>query len=915
MDIINNSTTITAQLKSKPYFDLCMNNSRLGIIICTENNPIFELEKIFDQILADDKCNYGYYELQNLFTYAQMKDPNIVLNSIINIVSKKISTIKDALFDENNSTSTSTSGVTFGMYVQIWKSYKDFYLKLYNLIKNYQRFLVERNIKSGKISHDILSIIQICMFYNGIVGSTNDDILVKVSDGLSHIDKNNIEQLVDYIDSIRAFMIMSEFTKIDRTKLSNIIKNIVNKTTVINAMCSYLNTLLKSLTGHHILNESEYETIDTNDVEKKIIKKIYKVATILSVYCEKTKLLVCYGKFMQARIIDSKYDNLELELEIIKRISGNLGKNDSQKLIDAVADIIGNNDINKTIHNADIKIKSEEYLKLPCISTKIMNPIILTKNMWKIYNISDMDIMYPPELKCYLEIISKCYLNIYNNQYVINWQPTLGSAQFEAQLGSKKISIMCNILQAIALTYMNDNHTTTTTAFGNNTFINLKLAEKIFKSLFEANLVTYAEFTDMDEPLYTVNTQNYTGDNKIDIRQTFIDVFDENSNPNPNDTIPRDLVSYLKDASDLSDIGNDENVDENIIVDESDGSDDGSEPISEPTYQEFIAAELKRQRNKEPGLPNVEYMKRASAEWNKQKKVPQKYDSDTDSEDVPKKAQPTYNPKYSSDTDSGEEMPKKKAPPKYDSDSDDYMLGKKAPMKIAPMKIASTKKHISSYQEFIVAELKRQQNKEPGLSNAEYLKRASTEWNNQKKVPQKYESDIDSEDVPKKAQPTYNPKYSSDTDSEEEMPKKKAPLKYDSDSDDYTLGIKAPMKKAPMKIASTKKHISPYQEFIAAELKRQRDINPGLQNREYMKRAAVEWNKQKSSSTPKLAKPKISYTNFITTELKRQREINPGLVNKEYMKRAAVEWNKLKNGSAANTTNATNSGSDSESDS
>jgi len=36
------------------------------------------------------------------------------------------------------------------------------------------------------------------------------------------------------------------------------------------------------------------------------------------------------------------------------------------------------------------------------------------------------------------------------------------------------------------------------------------------------------------------------------------------------------------------------------------------------------------------------------------------------------------------------------------------------------------------------------------------------------------------------------------------------------------------------------------------------------------------------------------YQNFISTELKRQRKKHPGLNNKEYMKLAAEEWNKYK---------------------
>jgi len=41
-------------------------------------------------------------------------------------------------------------------------------------------------------------------------------------------------------------------------------------------------------------------------------------------------------------------------------------------------------------------------------------------------------------------------------------------------------------------------------------------------------------------------------------------------------------------------------------------------------------------------------------------------------------------------------------------------------------------------------------------------------------------------------------------------------------------------------------------------------------------------------------KPNSLYQNFISTELRRQRKKHPGLNNKEYMKLAAEEWNKYK---------------------
>jgi hypothetical protein len=599
MELLNNAA-IKEQLSHRSFFDLCSNNSRLNIIIPLEENAIDKLKEIFNKIVSNDKMDDGYYLLQNLFVHAQMVDPNIVINLIIDSIKSKINIIRETIFNENGK----LDYINIGMYIQVWKSYKDFSQKIYVLIKNYQQYLVERNIKTGKISHDILSIIQICMFYDGIINKENNDkILSLVSKDLNEIDKKNIEQLIDYIDSIRAFMIMKEFTFVDREKLSVIIKNIMNCTNIVNIMCAHMHNLLKSLTNKQmVIDDTEYETIIAGDTEKKLIKKIYKMATILSTYAEKTKLLACYSKFMQIRIIDLKYDNLELEIEIIRRISGALGKEDAQKLIDAIADIINTKNANQVIQVAEIKVKSDEYKKIENITSKVLCPIILTKNIWKIYNTSDMEPIYPLEMKCYLDIITKSYLNIYQGQYIIDWQPTMGSAQFEAQIGSKKIDITCNILQAMALMYLNDNLQTTASKFATDSFINLELATKIFESLFEANLVIYLSIDKKDDPMYIVNKQNYTGENKIDIRRIFVETFE----------VEEEKATIKKQT--------------NVCNDKKNGKNKKDENSSYPlmSYLSFVSTTVKNLEKTKPGLKNSEYMKMAASKWVDYKKQTQK---------------------------------------------------------------------------------------------------------------------------------------------------------------------------------------------------------------------------------------------------------------------------------------------------
>jgi hypothetical protein len=580
MELLKNPI-INQKISNRIFFDLSKNNQRLSVIYSLEDEPIKKLMDVFDKIVTDDVINDGYYQLRNFFSLAQMIDPNIIIELIIGTVEKKISTINECIFDDNDE----LNDINLAMYFQIWKSYKIFSNKMYNLIKNYQRHLVDRNIQTGKISYDIMSIIQICIFYNTIIEKPdNKNILTIVSDDLRGVNKKNIDQLIDYIDSIRAFITMKNFTNIDGQKLSNIICNIMNKTPIVNIMCIHMHQLLKNLSKQNVINESEYETVNAIDGEKQIIRKIYKIATILSTYSEKNKLLICHSKFMQSRILDLNYDNLELEIEIVRRISPKIGKEESQKLIDAIADIINTKNVNEVIQAAEIKISSDEYIKLTNVSTKILNPIILTKKAWKIYNISDMEPLYPIEMKFYLDVISKGFTNLHNGEYTINWQPTMGSAQFMARLGQKKVDITCNLLQAMALIYLNDNNKTSSNDFSEKLLVNTELSAKIFESLFEANLIIYLSVDEEKNPIYSVNTKNYTGDTKIDIRPVFLDVF-------------------------------------NFEIDVGSNKEKNKHSDKEISHNKFISCQVKKIMESIPDIKYTDAMKIANDEWNTQNKI------------------------------------------------------------------------------------------------------------------------------------------------------------------------------------------------------------------------------------------------------------------------------------------------------
>lgn len=506
---------IRKNIDDRKFFEFDINNKRLQIICSLTESPVDELRNYLDKILTEELTNTGYYHLRNLFVNAQSADPNSVIRILVDLISNKIATISDTMYDPNN-----TEPINLEMYTQIWKSYKDFTQNIYAIINVFQDSLVKKNITIRKSSHDILSIIQICMYYDKIFSSDKIEILSTITDDIKDINKKNIDQLIDYIDSARAFLVMQDFTTVNKEKILAIIKRVMCLPNVINTLCWCIhNSFTDMKNKHKDHNKTLYTTSCANENEKHNVRKINKISAILSAYGDKSQVLAYYTKFMQIRIVDWKYDQLELEIDIVKKLSGLFGKEASVKLLDSVGDIINTRNATKIIHSANIKVRSAEYAGIN-ISTKILHPIVLTKNSWKIYNTSKMAINYPTELKCYLDIMSKAFASVYEGKYIIDWQPTLGNAQFNARLGGRSVHIMCNVLQAIALVYMNDNPTTCVEKFSRDTLINELLSQKILDSLFEANIITCVD------SVYIINDKNYSGDVAVDIRKSFIEVFE-----------------------------------------------------------------------------------------------------------------------------------------------------------------------------------------------------------------------------------------------------------------------------------------------------------------------------------------------------------------------------------------------------
>ena len=492
MELLNNHL-VRSQLENNKCIKYSINNNDLQIII-NDNNYRQKISSLFAKILSEDKINDGYYKLKNLFYCANMNDKEFVINSILSTITQKIDSIRYAIINENNV----MININLGMYTQIWKSYKDFGVSMERIIKIYQPYLVSRDISVGNINYDILTILHICMFYKNIV-MTQDNLFQKICNDISEINNNNIDELIDFLESVRFFVIMKNFINVDVISLTDAIKSVVKKTSVTNVLCQYVHKLLIKVNNKKMVSDNDYNTVNTAHLETKIIRKINKVVSILTSYSDQHKLLICYKKFMQARIIDLSYHNYDMEISIVKRMSRLLEKNDVEKLLSIITDMQNIRKYNIGLQNSNL------------------SPIVLSQELWDIDNIH-MKINYPDEISERLEIISKHYSGIFENEYFVDWRPILGCAYFEAIINGKKLNINCNILQSIALIHLNKGDFSAE-SFSVLTNIGLKLSEKILESIYNANLIVLKQ-----SESYTINT-HYMGDTNIDLIKIFIEAF------------------------------------------------------------------------------------------------------------------------------------------------------------------------------------------------------------------------------------------------------------------------------------------------------------------------------------------------------------------------------------------------------
>lgn len=491
-------------------FGLITNNEKFDIIRDTIMITNSDLELIFEDILKNKKIETNYYFLRKLFMNHQFGCTDQILRTVVLVIEKKINIISQTI---------KSSNLHIVIYNQIWTDYVEFNKQIYNILKIYKEDLTTKTISVGRMFFSPIEIIQLCMFYKKILKDSEEKFLALDESILkTNFDQKNICQLIDYVSSLRIFIQMQNFTDVNATVIIKIITIIMHRVNIINELCLCVHNILLDLNFQRIGNKimsTHPHTINLSQTYRKTKNFLHKIVSLLSIYSNKNILLICYRKFMQARITNPSYKDFATEINLIRCISGLIGKPDSQKLLNSISDIIYSRSFTKNLSNPTI------------------NPIILTKINWHIINVSDMNITYPPRIKYCLDHISKIYSNVNNNKSYIQWQPTLGSAKFKAILGSVTVNITCNFLQAILLEYLNINSVTNPREFSLFTRIPIKLSDKIFESLLDANIIIRSSTLTLNhlntsiKPnlMYIINKNNYTGDTSVDLKQTFIDTF------------------------------------------------------------------------------------------------------------------------------------------------------------------------------------------------------------------------------------------------------------------------------------------------------------------------------------------------------------------------------------------------------
>lgn len=381
----------------------------------------------------------------------------------------KSSIIFDALLDSIIFLAPSQS------VIHIWIFYIDCSHKLEKIFRiGLPNIIKERQIKNIKTTD--LAIICQMMFYHNFIDRL--DFSSKIID--------QVENISQIIRSVKLLMELSKiftsklFTLINRPSLKQNLYQLLKKTNCIDSIIRHL---------HFLILEHQ----QCND-------EIKELAHILAKYGSGLTTSNIYQIYLQSRITGDKY-NLDLEFQMIDLIFGIIDNHQFNKLSTMI------NDIND----------SHEFSQI--LSKNIAKPLILTQNVWKVRQLNSK-IKYPDQIESYIVDITETFEKLNGDIYTINWQSTMGIAEFTFHLNNDVFPITCYMLQAIALIHFNSYNPIKLQEFCQRTLMSNNLAEKIFESLLKSEIIIYTKSVDKE---YQIN-QKYNGIGTIDLRKYFTEI-------------------------------------------------------------------------------------------------------------------------------------------------------------------------------------------------------------------------------------------------------------------------------------------------------------------------------------------------------------------------------------------------------
>lgn len=382
-----------------------------------------------EDLLTNINVHYfGYYQLRNLFQFADYTNKHRLIDLINNVIEKQI----DHLWND-------FPLITLVDYLKIVQLYNQFCNQLNGLLQLFYPVLV--NKKTELNTYSTITTCQILQFYNRM-NQLYPNVVEAPFFHPKYLENISMETFIQYAFSIDDFICLQNYLPpTDGVKLSMMLKLALNNCQKIHPLCNYLNSLFEKATE---------------------VYQIEKIVYLLTTYCTQTSFYSIYIKFMQSRIVAPNYAHLVLENKLIRSIHS------------------------FTVNERETALIMLEDVQQSRLTNETDYAVICTKDVWQTAGMMHLDLDLPLIIKNRLIAIETIYQNKWCSKEAIEWHLLLGSAQIKAYLG-KEVTIICHMLQAIVL--ITANETVITLNSLQKLQFPLKLAQKILNSLVDSKIL------------------------------------------------------------------------------------------------------------------------------------------------------------------------------------------------------------------------------------------------------------------------------------------------------------------------------------------------------------------------------------------------------------------------------------------